>query len=512
MGKQFLLWLFFLLSFFPHSLLSQSNDNNDNIITFGADARSGAPYCFADPNNPEIIKGFDVDIIHAVAEVMGKRAVFVQNSYEGLISGLGRNNYDVVIDGIVITPEHLAEVDFSTPYYVTSQTIVVPDNNKTINSLEDCRGKKVGTLTGSEAFMFLEKFGGLTVLSYEQEVSGYQDLLNGRIDAFIIDAPVAIYYVPTVKGLKIVGGAIDRLMYGIAVKKGNIVLRDELSAAIAIIKQNGKLRNILEKWKLWNKEMAELTEDRSPSNVEPTEYNSFVESMNRSISFQERIDRYISFLPMFAKAAWTTIVVSVFSMIMAISLGLILAIIRIYTPFKFIAVAYIEIIRGTPLLVQLLLIFYGLPNIGIRLDPFIAGVIGLGLNYAAFEAENYRAGLLSVPRSQYEAAKALGMTQWQALRHVILPQSVRLVIPPVTNDFISLLKDSSLVSMITIVDLTQQYNLLATTYYDYFGIGIQVALIYFIIGIPFVILSRWAERKIGSNGLRRKKYTLNLIM
>ncbi len=359
--------------------------------------------------------------------------------------------------------------------------------------------------------MFLEKFGGLTVLSYEQEVSGYQDLLNGRIDAFIIDAPVAIYYVPTVKGLKIVGGAIDRLMYGIAVKKGNIVLRDELSAAIAIIKQNGKLRKILEKWKLWNKEMAELTEDRSPSETEPTEYNSFVESMNRSISFQERIDRYISFLPMFAKAAWTTIIVSLFSMIMAMSLGLILAIIRIYTPFKFIAVAYIEIIRGTPLLVQLLLIFYGLPNIGIRLDPFVAGVIGLGLNYAAFEAENYRAGLLSVPRSQYEAAKALGMTQWQALRYVILPQSVRLVIPPVTNDFISLLKDSSLVSMITIVDLTQQYNLLATTYYDYFGIGIQVALIYFIIGIPFVMLSRWAERKIGRNGLRRKKYSFNLI-
>jgi polar amino acid transport system substrate-binding protein len=214
---------------------------------------------------------------------------------------------------------------------------------------------------------------------------------------------------------------------------------------------------------------------------------------------------------MFAKAAWTTIIVSLFSMIMAMSLGLILAIIRIYTPFKFIAVAYIEIIRGTPLLVQLLLIFYGLPNIGIRLDPFVAGVIGLGLNYAAFEAENYRAGLLSVPRSQYEAAKALGMTQWQALRYVILPQSVRLVIPPVTNDFISLLKDSSLVSMITIVDLTQQYNLLATTYYDYFGIGIQVALIYFIIGIPFVMLSRWAERKIGRNGLRRKKYSFNLI-
>lgn len=484
----------------------------ENIIRFGADARSGAPYCFADPNDPSKIKGFDVDIIHALAKVMNKRALFVQNSYEGLISGLGRNNYDVVIDGIVITPEHLAEVDFSSPYYVTHQTIVVPDNNTSIHSLEDCRGKKVGTLTGSEAFVFLEKFGGLTILSYEQEVSGYQDLLNGRIDAFIIDAPVAIYYVPTVKGLKIVGGEIDRLMYGVAVKKGSLVLRDELSAAIEKIKHNGELRRILEKWKLWNNNMAELTEDYAPSENEPTEYNTFVETMNRSISWQERFDRYLTFLPMFGRAAWTTIVISVFSMMLAMAMGLILAIIRIYTPFKFLAVAYIEIVRGTPLLVQLLLIFYGLPNIGIKLDPFMAGVIGLGLNYAAFEAENYRAGLLSVPRAQYEAAKALGMTRWQSLRYVILPQSIRLVIPPITNDFISLLKDSSLVSMITIVDLTQQYNLLATTYYDYFGIGIQVALIYFIIGIPFVIVSRWTEKRIRQDGrLRRKRPGLKLI-
>jgi polar amino acid transport system substrate-binding protein len=163
-------------------------------------------------------------------------------------------------------------------------------------------------------------------------------------------------------------------------------------------------------------------------------------------------------------------------------------------PFSSLAALYVEAIRGTPLLVQLLFIYYALPQLaGIKLTPVVAAVAGLALNYAAYEAENYRAGILSIPRSQMEAALALGMTRWQALRHVIIPQALRLVIPPVTNDFISLIKDSSIVSVIAMVELTREYQRLAGIDFDYIGLGLLVAVMYFLIGLPFVRLARFAE-------------------
>src|SRR5439155_25020309 len=123
---------------------------------------------------------------------------------------------------------------------------------------------------------------------------------------------------------------------------------------------------------------------------------------------------------------------------LAVAVGLALALARLFGlwPLRWLAAAYIEVIRGTPLLIQLYLIYYGLPNIGIRLNAFVAAILGLGLNYAAYEAENYRAGIQAVPRGQTEAALALGMSRWQTLQHVVLPQALRVAIPPVTNDFI----------------------------------------------------------------------------
>jgi polar amino acid transport system substrate-binding protein len=177
-------------------------------------------------------------------------------------------------------------------------------------------------------------------------------------------------------------------------------------------------------------------------------------------------------------------------------LGLLITLIRLYSPgpIAILATFYVEAVRGTPLLIQLLLIFYGLPNLGIELSPMVAAVIGLGCNYAAYEAENYRAGIQSIPSTQMDAAFALGFSKWQSLRHIILPQSFRVILPPITNDFISLLKDSSLVSVITMVELTKTYNQLASTYFDYFGLGLLVAVMYFLIGLPFVWFSKRVEQ------------------
>src|SRR5262249_34497711 len=139
----------------------------------------------------------------------------------------------------------------------------------------------------------------------------------------------------------------------------------------------------------------------------------------------------------------------------------------------------------------------GLPEIGIRLNAFIAAILGLGLNYSASEAENYRAGIQAIPRGQTEAALALGMNRWKTLRHIVLPQAFRVAIPPVTNDFIAMFKDSSIVSVITMVELTKVYGMLAMSTYDYIGLGLMTAAIYFALSYPASIFAGWLEKKLA---------------
>lgn len=234
----------------------------------------------------------------------------------------------------------------------------------------------------------------------------------------------------------------------------------------------------------------------------PEFYQQYLKSRTQPISRWEAVKRYAGYLPLLGKGALITLELSLLAMAMAVCLGLILALSRLYATraVRATAAAYIEAIRGTPLLIQLFLIFYGLPHIGIRMSAVVAAVLGLGLNYSAYEAENYRAGIQSIPRTQMEAALALGMTRLQALRYVIVPQAMRLVLPPVTNDFIALLKDSSLVSVITMVELTKAYSQLASIHYDYLGIGLLAAAMYFLIELPFVRLARLAERYFSPAG------------
>ncbi len=476
----------------PLALLSQEKQ-----LRYAADAESGAPYVFQNPADPSQLIGFEVEIINAVCDRIGYEPVFVQNQWDGLIAGLDREDYDVVINGLEITDDRKQVVNFSIPYYMTFEQLVVHKDEYTINQLADCVGKKVGTLKNSLAERILRAKGGIEVRSYDSEFNSYEDLKNGRLDAVLIDAPVAQYYAGWNPELKLVGQAIGEISYGIVVPKNKPELLAEINTAIKELIKSDELREILETWNLWNPLFAKFLNDETESNIPPTKYLDYIEEKGGGITFEKLLYRYLGFMPTLGKAALITLGLSILSMIIAIIVGLIVALTKVYAPkpFSYLAVIFIEVIRGTPLLIQLFFIFYALPSIGIKLSPFLAAIIGLGLNYAAYEAENYRAGLFSVPRGQMEAAISLGMTRFQALRHIVIPQAVRLVLPPLTNDFISLLKDSSLVSVITMVELTKEYGRLASTYYDYIGTGIIVAAIYLLLGLPFVKLSKLAERK-----------------
>jgi polar amino acid transport system substrate-binding protein len=482
--------LFLLLQLLPFKLFSEN-------IRWAADAEGNAPYIFQDPRIPSNLIGFEIDIVKALSDEIGMKPIFVQNQWDGLIPGLYRGDYDIAVNGIEITEDRKQSVLFSEPYYITYLQLIVKNSENKIIKLNDLKGKKAGALKNSLAERILNNFGGIDVLSYEGEVNAFEDLKNGRISAALVDAPIAIYYAGWNPDMKLTGLPISEALYGIAIRKSDYNLKLRVDSGIAKLKESGKLRKILDKWNLWNYQMSLGFNDNSTGDSRHENYNYFIQSQIHELSLQDRIVRYLTFMPMVFRAALMTIEISILSMILAIFLGLIIAIIRVYAPVPFssIAMIYIEVIRGTPLLIQLFFIFYALPSIGINFSPLVAAVLGLGLNYAAYEAENYRAGLFSVPRGQMEAALALGFSRRQSLRYIVIPQAVRLVIPPVTNDFISLLKDSSLVSVITLVELTKLYNQLSSTYFDYIGTGILIALVYLILGLPFVNLSKYMEKK-----------------
>lgn len=466
-------------------------------LRWAAATDSNAPYAFYGPGNK--LTGFELEIIEAIAREMDRDAVFVPNDWDGLIPGLSRGLYDCVICGIEITPEKSQEVRFTNPYYVTYEQFVVKRGTPRVTSLEQLAGKQVGTLSQTASFQMLSKTPGVIVKTYDEEVNAYADVVNGRLFGVLLDYPIAKYYAFANPNLQFTGPPFGQISYGIAVARTNAALADEINAALGRVIASGKMRDILSRWGLWTAMVADTFGQPEDPSLPDTEYRAFVASTAEQPSLLNRILGYARFWPLLLQASLLTIEVSILGMVGAVLLGFALAIMRVYGPFpvRWVATLYIELIRGTPLLIQLLILFYGLPNIGIKLEPFVAGVLGLALNYAAYEAENYRAGLLAIPKGQMEAARALGMTQRQGLFHVVIPQSFRLVLPPVTNDFISLLKDSSLVSMVTLVDLTGAYKQIATQTFDYFGAGLLVATFYLLIGLPFVRLARYTEQKLN---------------
>src|SRR5213594_155133 len=468
-------------------------------LVWAADAEGGAPYSFRDPRNPSRIIGFGVDFADALAQRMGRKPRFVQNQWDGLVPGLERAEYDVVINGLEITPERAEKIHFSNPYFYSTLTLTTRADDTRIHGADDLRGLTAGVLRVTFAERYVQSLGNVTIRSYDGQVEQFIDLDLGRLDALVMDTPVASYYAtgPQVRNFEIPAA---RMAFGIGIRKNDQELLHQINDALEAMRRDGTLRKIYTDWGIYNAATAQAFGDHEPvSNDHAIRYREYLDAIRTEHNFKERLNDYKRYLPLLLQGALVTLEISAAAMAVAISLGLILAVARVFAP-RAVAwpiVGFIEVLRGTPLLIQLFIIFYGLPSIGIRFSPLWAAVIGLGVNYAAYEAENYRAGIQSIPRGQLDAALALGLTRMQTIRRIVLPQAVRLVIPPVTNDFIALLKDSSLVSVITMVELTKMYGQLAATNYDYIGIGLLTAAIYFLLGLPIARLSRALEARLA---------------
>ncbi|APC79124.1 amino acid ABC transporter permease [Clostridium botulinum] len=203
-------------------------------------------------------------------------------------------------------------------------------------------------------------------------------------------------------------------------------------------------------------------------------------------------------LPFLLKATLVTIKITLLSFIVAITLAFIVGILRTYKFSKILDLilnAYVEIFRGSPLLIQLFFIYYGLPSVGIAMDAEVAAVIGLALNGAAYMSEIIRAAIISIDRGQEEAGFSLGYTRFQNLHYIILPQAVKISVPPLVNGFSSLLKDTSLVSVISITELTRSGNLIYSRTAKPFEVYLTLGLFYFVLTYIVSICSKFIEKR-----------------
>ena len=216
---------------------------------------------------------------------------------------------------------------------------------------------------------------------------------------------------------------------------------------------------------------------------------------------------WTQYLPLLLDGAVISIEVTLASTAIALVIGLIVALMRISSVkvLQFVATAYLQVIRGTPLLLQLFYIYYVLPFLDIELSPFVSGILGLAINYGAYMSEVYRAGILAVDKGQREAAASLGMPKSHIMRRIILPQAVPLIVPPLGNYFVGMFKDSAVVSILTLNELLFTAQLLAKSTYQSLIIFTQAAAIYFVISFPAARLVKWVERRVKMDYSERRK-------
>jgi len=462
-------------------------------LRWAADAEGGAPYIFKDPEDPAVNVGFEVDLAAELEKELGRRIVWKQYAFGSLVAGLERGDFDFAMNGLEVTADRKDKVLFSRTYYLYKLQLVARADETRFRSLEECKtaGGVVGTLEDTAAERLLDR-QKITKKVYDSQVEPYVDLELGRIDAVLLDLPIAVYYARPRAKLKFVGEPLASGSYAIGFRKDQEALAREFDAALARLAQRGALRRIYEKWGIWNDDQTVLFAGPETPDVQ-------LES--------RRHWSWADCLRLLIQGACVTIQLSVLGMLLAIALGLPIALCRLYgwRPMRFAAAVYVEFFRGTPVLLLLYFLYYGLPvisqNYGLEdalmLSAFAAAVLGFGLNYAAYEAEIYRAGIGSIPVGQWEAAASLGMSSWLTFRRIILPQAIRVILPPMTNDFIALFKDTSLVSVIAVVELTKQYQILAKSSMRYLEIGLATAGLYLVMSVPLGYLSRHLEKRWG---------------
>ena len=462
--------------------------SESSALRWGGDAEGGAPFVEADAADPAIVRGFDVEIAELIAAGLDRKPQFVQVSWASIEQSVERGDFDVGMSGIEDRPELRQRMSVSIPYYEFYETLAVrTEDSARFRTLASLKGRRVGTLGATMAYDMLlddSKRAGVIPVSYDDDVHPYTDLVDGRVDAVLLDNIIAERSLKRNNGGFFIQPVPVATGHYVAVlAKRDSTLRDSVNVVLRARMRDGTLERIFRSWNVWDAKQGTYFAQQ----IADTASRTAGSSRDRSVG---------AYLPALFRAAGVTLVLSFLAMAIAVMLGIALAAGRVYghPVLRALLTVYVEVVRGTPVLLQLFVIYYGLSGV-VRLPAFLAAVLGLGLNYAAYEAEIYRGALNAVSPLQLEAARTLGLSEFKILRLIRGPQALRLALAPMTNDFVALLKDSSLVSVITVIELTKQTSIYATNVGSWVLPGLLCATIYLAMSLPLSQLARLLERR-----------------
>lgn len=458
-------------------------------LTVGTNAEY-APFDYLDENGN--ITGFDIDLIEAIAKSQDIEIVWRDLPFDSLIGSMEAGDLDVIAAAIGPTSERKKSVDFSDVYYTGSQSIICRKGND-IKTFKDLAGLKVAVLEGSTADLIAsgenQDYGiveDAQVVRFKNASSAVMELLNGGVDAILIDSIMAENFCRQTEGLiqTVVKGTENDSVF--CAQKGNSEMLTIINTGLAEIRENGTYDEIYEKY-FGGEEESSVVMD-SPS-------KGFLDTMKFVFVDGNRWKYYV-------KGLGITLLVSLFSVVFGVLLGLIVAIIRINEERKnkktiggTIAAIYVDIIRGTPSVLQLMIIYF--VAFHSRLG-FIAAVVSFGINSGAYVSEVIRGGIQSIDRGQMEAGRSLGLSYGDTMRFIVIPQAVKNILPAMGNEFIQLIKETSILGYVGIMDLTKAANYVSSRTYQMFIPLVVAGIIYYLIVKILTCLLQKYER-----GLRK---------
>jgi His/Glu/Gln/Arg/opine family amino acid ABC transporter permease subunit len=454
-------------------------DTTGETYVIGTDT-TFAPFEFTSPEGDLV--GIDMDLLRAIAKDQGFEVEIRQLGFDAAVQALQANQVDAVMAGMSITDERKQTFDFSDPYFTSGIQLGVLDSSD-IQSLDDLDGKAVAVKTGTQGQTFAEENQekyGFRITPYQDTTDMVDAVKAGQAVGYFEDFPVLAYGIQQGSGFRLVGEPELGGEYGFAVNKGmNPELIEMFNAGLKNLQESGEYDKIVDTY-------LASGDDGEGGSTQATDIFSVA----------------VKYWPALMQGLWLTILATLVAIVAAFILGLVFGFGRIsrIAPFRWIATAYVFVFRGTPILVQAFFVFFAVPQLfpGLTFDPFVAGAITLSLNTGAYMTEIIRGGIQAVDPGQNEASRSLGLGHWKTMRKVVLPQAFRIMIPSFVNQGIITLKDTSLISVIGLAELTfQSRQIIASTYLSAQVLTI-VAIIYFVVITLLTLLANRLERKFNA--------------
>ncbi|MCW1052820.1 ABC transporter substrate-binding protein/permease [Streptococcus anginosus] len=444
--------------------------------------------------------GYDVQIAKQVAKALGKKPLVVKTSWNGLIPALTSGKLDMIVAGMSPTAERKKEIVFSNSYYTSEPVVLVNKDGAYANAktLKDFKGAKITSQQGVYLYNLISQ---LTGAKQETAMGDFaqmrQALESGVIDGYISERPEAL-----------TAEAANSKFKMIQFKKGFEVNQEDATIAIGMRKNDNRIEQV-------NAAIAKISAKDQIALMDKMIRNQPVEtdSSQDKTSFFGQVTKILKDnWPQFLRGAGLTLIISITGTIAGLIIGLLIGVYRtaptaknkalalLQTLFGWFLNVYIEIFRGTPMIVQSMVIYYGTAQaFGVSIDRTIAAIFIVSINTGAYMSEIVRGGIFAVDKGQFEAATALGMTHNQTMRKVVLPQVVRNILPATGNEFVINIKDTSVLNVISVVELYFSGNTIATQTYQYFQTFTIIAVIYFVLTFTVTRILRYVERRFDTD-------------